>query len=837
MFSRTATLFATTALVTLFAPCAEAQKRNDSVSTRNNPATHGSASKQPGRARTEASRAPSMLGATAPTDEHIEVTGHSYGDGVTRRAFGGGLMVNQDSPKSVSEITRDFIAKQNPALNPMQLIALLPGANVSDTDPLGMTGGNLSVRGLTESQMGFTLEGFPINDIGNFAVYPQEIVDAENLKTVRLAQGSADLDSPHISASGGVVDMYMIDPKFRPGGMVDMTYGSFNATRGFLRLDTGRIGATNLRAYFSYSQSRQDHWRGPGWDNKKHGEMKIVNDWGDGNRVSLAVVGNNIQNNAYPNASLASWKKWGTGFINPVGGSGLAAGDPPNTVYDAHYYTPTRPGSVNYYKTRPNPFTNIYASMPSTFKLNDHLTLTETPYFWYGYGNGGGAQYTDMSRFTYGTQTLSGTVNGQGGTGMRVLYNPSLTETYRPGATTKLTLTTGINRLMIGYWFEYAKQRQTAPYSFVGPDGTPLSQWGDENNVILSNGAKAQYRNTFTQTQVHTPFIGDSLSLLHDKLTIDAGLKYSIVKRNGTNYLPDVRNKYVSTNYNQALPTAAIRYKIDNRNQVFVSVATNFRMPQNYALYDAGSFNQKTGLYSTLANPDQKAEISISEEAGWRYQGDLISSSLTYFHYNFTNRLYTQSVQDQASGAFYSTNINAGGMHSDGFDAEIGTRPIHNFRPYVSVEYLHAVTDSNLPAGSGSGADYVRSAGKRAPQAPDWQVGFGLDYDDGTRFANFNLKYVARQYATFMNDQSIPGYVRMNVGVGYRFPKVGIFKRPILRLNLQNISNNQYLSWIQSPQTNANPTIGVFGNTIGGSTPTYKIASPFAAIATLTSEF
>jgi len=837
MFSRTALLFGTTALVALTLSAANAKSADTHL---NSDTSHGKAAAQSsrpnGRSVTSDASAPSMLGATSPTDERIEVTGHNYGDGVTRRAFGGGLMTPSDSPKSVSAVTRDFIAKQNPALNPMQLIALLPGANVSDTDPLGMTGGNLSVRGLTESQMGFTLEGFPINDIGNFAVYPQEIVDAENLKTVRLAQGSADLDSPHISASGGVVDMYMIDPNNKMGGMVDVTYGSFNATRGFLRFDTGKIGNTNLRSYFSYSQGRQDHWRGPGWDNKKHGEMKIVNDWGDGNRVSLAVVGNNIQNNAYPNVTKASWDKWGTGFTNPVGGSGLGPSDPPNTVYEANYYTPAKAGSSNYYKTRPNPFTNIYASMPSTFRLNDHLVLTETPYFWYGYGNGGGAQYTDMSKFVYGRQTLAGTVNGAG-KGMQVLYNPSLTETYRPGATTKLTLTTGINRLMIGYWFEYAKQRQTAPYSFVGADGTPLSQWGDENNVVLSNGAKAQYRNTLTQTQVHTPFIGDSLSLLRGKLTIDAGLKYSIVKRSGTNYLPDVRSKYVTTDYNQALPTAAIRYKIDRHNQVFVSVSTNFRMPQNYALYDAGSFNQKTGLYSTLANPDQKAEISISEEAGWRYQDDIISSSITYFHYNFTNRLYTQSIQDPASGAFYSTNINAGGMHSDGFDAEIGTRPMHNIRPYLSVEYLHAVTDSNVPAGSGTGADYVRSAGKKAPQAPAWQVGFGLDYDDGTRFANFNLKYVGRQYATFMNDQSIPGYVRMNIGLGYRLPKVSIFKSPVLRLNLQNISDNRYLNWIQSPQANANPTTGVFGKTIAGSTPTYKIASPFAALATLSSDF
>lgn len=53
-----------------------------------------------------------------------------------------------------------------------------------------------------------------------------------------------------------------------------------------------------------------------------------------------------------------------------------------------------------------------------------------------------------------------------------------------------------------------------------------------------------------------------------------------------------------------------------------------------------------------------------------------------------------------------------------------------------------------------------------------------------------------------MNDQSIPGYVRINIDLGYRLPKVSIFKSPVLRLNLQNISDNLYLNWIQSPQAN-----------------------------------
>ncbi|MCG4258966.1 hypothetical protein, partial [Acetobacter senegalensis] len=68
---------------------------------------------------------------------------------------------------------------------------------------------------------------------------------------------------------------------------------------------------------------------------------------------------------------------------------------------------PKNPSS-NYYQLHRNPFTNIYASAPSTFTLTDNLTLTETPYFWYGNGNGGGAYSESLTKQQYGSQAMTG---------------------------------------------------------------------------------------------------------------------------------------------------------------------------------------------------------------------------------------------------------------------------------------------------------------------------------------------------------------------------------------------------------------------------------------------
>ncbi|WP_025443252.1 TonB-dependent receptor [Zymomonas mobilis] len=775
---------------------------------------------------------PSMIGQTAPTDEKsIVVTGrHSYIDGVNRRAIGGGLMIKEDAPKSKSSITRDYIEKQTPGLNPMQLIALLPGVNSSDSDPMGLTGGHTSVRGMNEASMGYTLEGFPLNDIGNYAVYPQEIVDSENLSTIQVAQGSADLDSPTISAAGGVVNMYMIDPAKKMGGRANFTYGSYKTFRGFARFDTGEIGNSGTRAYFSFSDTHENLWRGPGTERKLHGEMKVVKEWGKDNRASLVVVGNNLNNYNTPSVNMASWDKYGIGVMGgPVSGTA-------NTVYSSDYTGNTK-ANATYYRLHPNPFTNIYISAPTRLNLGHNMVLTETPYFWYGNGNGGGAYWTDMNKMSYGSQTMSGTVDGKN-YGQTLLYEPSITKTYRPGAVTKWTWTKGINRLMVGYWFEYSNQRQTAPYSLIDGNGNPYDKWGGGSNVILANGEKAEYRDTRTRTVIHTPFIGDSISLLNNKLTIDAGVKYSIIKRMGRNYLPDTSTgEVINQTYRAVLPTGSIRYKINDEHQLFFSVSTNYRVPMNSSLYDSGTYYAGSG-YSNHAATGLKPETTISEEFGWRYQGKVINTSLTYFHYDFHNRLFSQTIIDPENPtSYYSTSINGGNQTTNGVDFEIGTRPIYNIRPYVSAEYIDARTKSNLMA-SGSGVSaLLPTKGKFAPQTPRYQVGFGLDYDNGHIFGNFSLKYVGSQYSTFMNDEQVPSYVRMNIGGGYRFNSWGGLKSPTIRFNLANITNKHYLNYASGVTTNAQYVKALNGQMVKGSAPTYGIASPFSAMMTLSTGF
>ena len=297
------------------------------------------------------------------------------------------------------------------------------------------------------------------------------------------------------------------------------------------------------------------------------------------------------------------------------------------------------------------------------------------------------------------------------------------------------------------------------------------------------------------------------------------------ISRDGTNGLPGPQY-HANINNAEPLPRFAARYQIDARNQLFVSATTNFRTPSQATFFNAYSGGN---MISAAANTNLKPEYSISEEAGYRYSGPLLTASATVFNYNFTNR----QIATLVGGNHINESINAGGQTTRGLDVEAGLRLGSHISPYVSGEYLHATIDNDLL----SGTDYLPTRGKTAVRSPTIQAALGLSYDDGTVFGSIGLKYVGRQYATFMNDESIPGTVTMDLGLGYRLPTIGLKGRPELKLNFINLNNGDYLSGVATPTGAANTTIGRHGTPISGASPTYYLSGGFSVLLTARQAF
>ena len=126
---------------------------------------------------------------------------------ITGDQLGSGLMAVEETPKARSSVSKVVLEQNVSTANPYQNLSLLPGVYTYNHDASGLFGGTLTMRGFNSDQLGFTIDGAPVNDSGNFAVYPQEYVDSENMCEMFVTQGSTDNNAPHIGASGGNIGM------------------------------------------------------------------------------------------------------------------------------------------------------------------------------------------------------------------------------------------------------------------------------------------------------------------------------------------------------------------------------------------------------------------------------------------------------------------------------------------------------------------------------------------------------------------------------------------------------------------------------------------------------
>lgn len=771
--------------------------------------------------------------------------------GVTGADIGGGYMINEQAVKSRSTVTRDAIDKLSPTANPYQMINLLPGVVQSSVDNTGLNGGNIKIRGFNSDHLGLTIEGMPVNNSGNYALYPQEYVDAENISQISIAQGAPDLNSPHIGATGGVINIFMRDPSKTPAVLSDVSVGSDGLLREFARVESGEID--NVRAYVSYSNLTKDHWIGPGEDAREHLDFKIVWDLSAGNTIRFSAIYNHGVNDFYGTPTLAQFNQ----HVPPSAATwGYSATLP------SSFFTPNASGVLNQSSNSAkytqeygvNPFDNLILSAPSNFTISKDLKFDTTPYFWYGWGNGGGVTSVTDTMY-WGDLKITNLLGGSKNT--YLYYNPSITETYRPGVENKFTYDYGSHQFIAGNWFEYAMHRQTGPFEALNADGSVPDVFVNSNQFSLPSYASCavltghtsagntygasspgncptgpmEKRDQLTDTMTNMLFVGDTWKAT-DRLTLIYGVKEVFVNRDTTDYMPGANPGTGSYNDTATLPSVGARYKLNDENQLFTSFNTSFRSGPNYTLVQ--SYSSTSGVI-TPASPIPPEE-GKTFELGHRYQGDLFSTSVTGFLGYYQNYQVSTNVADPAgSSSTFGITVNAGDLLNYGVDAEIGTRRFHDFRAYVSGELLQTELLDNAIATTTTTkgiTDYLVTKGKELPGAPPYQTGIGIDYDNGNVFGNLAYKYMGPEYSTFMNDQQMKAFGRMDFSIGYRFDDLWGMKSPELKLSLFNILDSRQLTGVYSITNNANATTTLHGYTASGSSPTYYLGQDISGLVT-----
>src|SRR5204863_1927090 len=100
-------------------------------------------------------------------------------------------------------------------------------------DAYGSSGGNIRIRGFDGNRVSVTFDGVPLNDSGNYAIFPNQFLDPELVEQINVNLGATDVDSPTASAAGGTVNFRSLIPNDKVGVLADASLGSFDFRRAF----------------------------------------------------------------------------------------------------------------------------------------------------------------------------------------------------------------------------------------------------------------------------------------------------------------------------------------------------------------------------------------------------------------------------------------------------------------------------------------------------------------------------------------------------------------------------------------------------------------------------
>lgn len=744
---------------------------------------------------------------------------------ITGKKLGMGLMVTEDAPKARSTITLEELEKQRPTGNAYEALEMLPAVNSYNHDATGLFGGGMTLRGFNSDQIGATINGVPVNDSGNFAIYPQEYVDQENTCSQFVTQGSTDVDSPQVGATGGNFGITTCQPEKMQRVRVQQTVGQLHLRKTFVRYDTGEIG--KFKAFISGSHAEADKWKGKGGADRNHIDLGLNYDWDRFNYIHGTVLFNKAVNNNINNITLSELKANGyyydyadtfKGHLTPKNGT-------------AQTETTQSPA---YYGLGINPFKNVIASAISKFRVTDNLDLAFTPYLWYGFGNGGVQQRAQSESGFYNPVTgdRKGKVdlNGDGDTLDTVLVaNASVTKTFRPGFNFAAIYNIANHEIKAGVWYERARHEQTGPMLLLTNAGERADVWLEDGKILRPDGHPANSRDWLSVSTAYQAFLQDTVSLADDAVQINVGVRTPHVKREFSNWGDEQNNvkPYAYTRkYSEVLPQFGARWRFAPDDQVFASVAKNMKTPPNFVFGNIGSSVTVDSNLVAAMFRNVEPETSWSGDIGYRHQDKKFIATVTAFYTDFKNKQATSFDPDTKK----NTYVNVGTEKHSGLEVELGNTPVNGWSFYGSFGLLKTELKDNIP---GSTTVTLPTAGKEAPNSPRRKAGVSVEYQVGSFYVRAKARATSRQYASFMNDEVAPGYTTYSLDGGYTFANYGPLKRPKFTWNISNLNNKQYRNPSSTTVVNSLPYQGVPAS---GATR-YYLGAPRMISGTLSVDF
>ncbi|HEY0595090.1 TonB-dependent receptor [Sphingopyxis sp.] len=721
------------------------------------------------------------------------------------------VVLGRGQARQVQELGAADIALEVSGISPLKAIDKLPGVNFQAADPFGAYewSARISIRGFSQNQLGFTLDGVPLGDMnyGNHnGLHISRAIISENVGRVEVAQGAGSLGAASTSNLGGTIEFFSREPAEEFGVEASGTYGSDETKRAFIRLDSGEIVSGGPRLSLSYAWQDADKWKGDGAQRQHQVNARIVQPVGDGQFFGFVNYSDRREND-YQDLSADMVDRLGYDWDNfaknwdlavdvakiyqnqlaqnggaplPYPMAGLVFPGPVKTVDDAYYDAAG---------LRKDWLAGVGVEAP----LNEYWTLKAMGYY---HGNQGrGLWFTPY-------------VTTPGGAPMTIRTTEYDVERY--GIVASSTFKLGANTLELGMWYEDNDFNQARRfYGLADTTGAP-----SRGSLKFPKDPLATQWDFDFNTQTLQYHVQDTLDL--GQLQINAGWKGLRV----TNLATPIVSGGLASGRTEAkdwfLPQAGLLYRLNDDNELFASYTENMRAYESSAT--GGPFATTQKGFDAL---DLKPETSTTYELGFRTKSSRFQAVVAGYYVDFKDRIIAF-----ANGAGIEGNPailqNVGDVRSWGVEAAGTYRVTPELSLFASYAYNNSEYRDDVVDTSGVQPVVIaETAGKTVVNSPKHLAKGEITWDNGTFFARVGANYTSKRYYSYENDAEVGGFVLVDASIGYR-----LNERISIQANATNLFDKAYVS-----------TIGTNGFANSGDAQTLLAGAPQQFFVTLKAGF
>jgi len=697
------------------------------------------------------------------------------------------------------------LAKATPGTSPLETLGKLPGVDFESSDPLGAYewAQQLTIRGFTTDQLGYTLDGIPLGDMeyrNNDGLSIGRALETENNGAVTLSQGSGALGTASTSNIGGAIDFTSMDPTHTGGVDIDQTYGSDNIWRTFIRVNTGDL-STGGRLYVSYDHQEQDKWKGYGKQNQDQMNIKFIQPI-SANVTSTTYIDMDARTeDDYADMSLDLVHRLGY-FVDDISANYKLA---ESLAYSEENGAPV-----------PAPFENaddvyydsgairqdFFSYEKLAYAANSQLSGETSAYLHLDHGIGTFASPYGATPPAYGGSPISQDA---------VLY-----DIVRGGLISNLRYEIGQHVIEGGIWYENdAFHQREEEYGFQ------LDQAPTNFEQFYAAPFEIIFNDKF-DTATYQFHIGDTWTI-SDALRLNAGFKSLVSRSSAYTILSDQPINGSIEAANGFLPTVGALYKVGSHSEFFSDYT------RNMAAFEASASN---GPFSTTQagfdyiKGNLKPETTDTVELGYRFHTHSFQASLTGYDVEYQNRLLAAAISSVIVG---NQNVlqNVGSVTSRGVEGAVTWSPIQYWSLYGTWSYDNARYNDNVSIPSTG--EVVDTKGKFVVAAPQNIGNVQLSYDNGSLWGQMSAHYHDRRYYTYLNDSPVPGATTLNLATGYRFKGTGLINGTELTLNVTNVLDKHYFTTVG--------TNGFVDSDPQGTYETLQEAAPRQIFATVRKHF